>query len=82
MIKNVHFDVDIYTCQMMKRLDENKKYTSEALKKIIDALANKEDLEEYVGAKLYYLCDLIPHVQINQQDNQVIHLQLLLFLKF
>ena len=57
---------------MMKRLDENKKYTSEALKKIIDALANKEDLEEYVGAKLYYFrkrhtyCSII--IQLKQQD--------------
>lgn len=40
--------------QMMKRLDGNKKCTSATVKKVIDALNDKKELEEYVGVKLYY----------------------------
>ena len=40
--------------QMMKRLNGNKKCTSATVKKVIDALTDKKELEEYVGVKLYY----------------------------
>lgn len=40
--------------QMMDNLNRRGKCTSISVKKIIDNLQNKEELEEFVGVKLYY----------------------------
>lgn len=40
--------------QMMDKLNKNGKCTSAAVKKIVDNLLHQEELEEYVGVKLYY----------------------------
>lgn len=39
---------------MMDKLNKNGKCTSAAVKKIVDNLLHQEELEEYVGVKLYY----------------------------
>ncbi len=48
---------DAYTRarKMMERLNKNGKCTSATLKKLIDSMLDQEELEEYIGVKLYYL---------------------------